>query len=259
MASIKYLCNIGLTIATTALLYSTSLAAPTNADTFTPAQQKSIEKIIHHYLVQHPEVLLEASIKLRENQGKQQEQQALQAVAKVKTALFDDPNSPTAGNPNGNEVLVEFFDYQCPHCKSMIEPIKKLIAKNKNLKVVFKDWPIFGGSSETAARAAIAADKQGKYLELHDALLKADNPLTDEKIMDLAKSVGCDLIQLQKDMNSAATDNVVKSNFKVAQALDLQGTPAFVLTNKTTNNYKFIPGQTTEENLQKLLDQLNKK
>lgn len=270
MANIKNSLRMIITaiIAVTSLCCNTGTAATSTKEAkihaietkkdFTNAQKKSIENIIHRYLLQHPEILLEASIKLREHQSQQENQQVLKSIRAVKTALFLDPKSPIAGNPEGTQLLVEFFDYQCPHCKTMLDPMKNLLAKNKNLKVIFKDWPIFGGASETAARAAIAANQQKKYLALHDALLKADNPLTEEKIMQLATSVGCDIPQLKKDMASETTDKIIKSNFKVAEKLNLQGTPAFVLGNSNNNDYTFIPGQTTEKNLQHLLNQLNK-
>lgn len=260
MVRIKSL--IMILLSTIALLISTScfaVAVPkevTKPAVFNATQQQAIEKIIREYLINNPEVLLEASIKLREKMKSQQQQSSMKAIEKNKQALFNDPNSPFAGNPNGNKILVEFFDYQCPHCKTMSNAIQNLLNKNKDLKVIFKDWPIFGGGSALAAKAAIAANQQGKYFSLHDALLRADNPITEEKIMQLAKDRGINIETLKKDMESPKTDAIIKANFELAKKLGLQGTPAFVLTNKRENIYKFIPGETTESNLQTLLDQL---
>ena len=82
------------------------------------------------------------------------------------------PTLPTAGNPDGNVVLVEFFDYQCSHCKEMQPVIDKVLSGNKNVKIIYKEFPIFGAASNYAAQMALAAAKQNKYLEFHNALFK---------------------------------------------------------------------------------------
>ncbi len=225
-------------------------------ESFSPEQVKSIEAIVHDYLVNNPEVLVEASNALRVKMEQEQESKAMVAIKENKATLFDDTNTPFAGNPQGTEVIVEFFDYQCPHCKEMKTAMENLLNKNPNLKIIFRDWPIFGGASLTAAKAALAAHKQGQYLAMHKALLDAENPLTDEKINDIAQSLGLDMALLKKDMEDPATMNQIKATFALSKELGLSGTPVFIIANQSKDNIKFLPGSTTQKKLQQLLNEL---
>jgi protein-disulfide isomerase len=235
------------------ILFTSASFAAQKPD-FNATQTKSIEKIIHHYLVNNPQILQEMVMKLRQDALKQQQNQTTKAAEKTKTELFQDTNSPIAGNPNGTKIMVEFFDYQCPHCKEMNTAIKNLMKKNPNLKVIFKEWPIFEGASKTAALAALAANQQGKYFALHEALLEANNPLAKDKILALAKSVGLNMPKLKQAMNSKKLQDEINANFALAKQLKLEGTPAFVITDKAETAFKFVPGATTQQDLQKLLN-----
>ena len=161
------------------------------------------------------------------------------------------------GNPNGTVTLVEFFDYQCGHCKEMNKIVQDTMGKNNKLRLVFKELPIFGPDSQFAAKAALASLKQGKYMEFHNALLSADNSLTQEKVFQVAQSVGLNVAQLKQDMDSAAIKQQLTDNFKLAQDLRLIGTPTFVLGNQSLTQFRFIPGATTQENLQSQIDQIS--
>ncbi len=226
------------------------------APVFTPEQQKALGSIIRNYLLENPEVLLQASAKLREKMQQQQTQQAMEAIQLNKAALFSNPTMPTYGNPNGTKLMVEFFDYQCPHCKSMGKVVSDLVMQNTDLKVIFMELPIFGGASELAAKTALAAQMQGKYMPLHTAMLAADNPLTEEKIYALAKAQGLDVGRLKNDMQSQGVATKLNAVRDLAEKLNLQGTPAFVLSNSGQTVFKFVPGEASAQNLQGLLNQL---
>jgi protein-disulfide isomerase len=232
--------------------------APASTATFTPGQVNNIEKIVHDYLVQHPEVLVEASKALQQKMQEKQQKEAVSVISKNAQELFNDPNSPVVGNPNGSVTIVEFFDYQCGHCKEMSKTMQDLLTANKNVKLVLKELPIFGGNSQIAAKAALASVKQGKFYAFHKAMLGASNPLNKDKIFDTAKSVGLNIDQLKKDMESPEVAAQVKANFKLAQTLHLAGTPAFILSNKANDQFKFVPGATSQQNLQQLIDTLGK-
>lgn len=237
-----------------------------NADTqsFTPDQQTQIQKIVHDYLVNNPQVLVEVANALQSQQLAQQNEQAMKALPANAKELFYDPNSPVAGNPNGNITVVEFFDYQCPHCKNVTPEINKLVSSDNNVRVVFKQLPIFGSNSEFAARAALAANQQGKYLELHNALMNAQGALSHEAVLTIASNVGLDIQKLQNAMSSQAITQELKVNFKLANAFNFPGTPAFVIAkvpvgNAANNaqppsNAYFIPGEASESDLQKYVN-----
>lgn len=225
---------------------------------FNTQQIEGIQKVIHNYLINHPEVLIEVSQVLQAKENAKTERQTKQAIEQNKDKLFSDSRSPTAGNPQGTVTLVEFFDYQCSHCKETQPVVAAIIDKNKNLKVVFKELPIFGGDSQYAAMAALASVKQGKFQAFHDALLKAENPLNKDKIMSVAKKVGIDTKQLTQDMDSSEIKKQVRDNFQLAQKLKLVGTPSFIIANKNANKFDFIPGQPSQSDLQQKIDSVSK-
>lgn len=228
-----------------------------------PAERAKIEEVVHQYLLAKPEVILEAMQVLQNRQFEQAKQavQKTQADApRFATPLFHQANDPIAGNPNGKITLVEFFDYQCPHCIDMATILDAAIKANPEVRVVYKEWPIRGPMSEFASRAALAANKQGKYIEMHHAILGANQPLTQDSILQIAKTLGLNVDQLQKDMADTSIDNQLKANMKLAQDLKLFGTPAFFvgLTNAKNGNITYVPGELTQAQLQDLIDKAGK-
>lgn len=225
---------------------------------FTPDQVKQIEKITHDYLVKNPQVLVEASKTLQEQQMQEAQKTASSAIAKNAKDIFNNPDSPVVGNPNGDVTLVEFMDYQCAHCKEMNSIVNDLLRSDSNLRVVFKELPIFGPTSQYAAKIALAAKKQGKFMEIHDAFMKDQNPLTKDEVLKIAKGLGLNVEQLDKDATSAEFDQQIKDNYKLANELALMGTPAFVISNRNGKNSIFIPGATSKENMRDAIEQARK-
>ncbi|MCX7126078.1 MAG: DsbA family protein [Gammaproteobacteria bacterium] len=233
-------------------LSNIAIAADTKAPAqFTPAQVVQLHQVIHDYLVNDPQVLVEASQALQAQQEKKMEAGAMTAISANKSALFDDALSPTLGNKTAPATVVEFFDYQCGHCREMAPQIEKLISQDKNLHVVFKELPIFGGMSALAAKAALAANMQpGKYYAFHDALFASQGPLTEASIMAIAQTTGLNVVTLKKDMNSPEVSKEIRANFQLAQELKVMGTPTFVISNAAHTKFAYIPGATTLEDLQ---------
>ncbi|MCX7120362.1 MAG: DsbA family protein [Gammaproteobacteria bacterium] len=239
-------CIAALTLAAINAAY----AAPATTS-FTPAQVNQLHTIIHDYLVANPQVLVEASKVLQAQQEKKMEASAMTGISANKVALFNNSESPSMGAKNSPATVVEFFDYQCGHCREMEPFIEKLIAQDKNVRVIFKELPIFGGMSTDAAKAALAANMQpGKYYMFHNLLLTSAGGLTKDKIMDLAQKAGLDMSTLKKDMASPVVDKQIRDNFQLAQALKIMGTPTFVITNKAETKFAYIPGATTLADLQ---------
>lgn len=225
---------------------------------FNPAQTKEIEQIVHDYLVKNPQVLIEASQALQQQQMAQMQKTASKAITANIKDLFNNPASPVIGNPNGDVTVVEFMDYQCPHCKEMSPVLDTLVKGDSNLRVVFKELPIFGPTSEFAAKAALASQKQGKYAAFHVALMKDQNPLAKDEVLKIAKEVGLDIDKLSKDVSDPVIDQQLKDNYKLAQQLGLVGTPAFVIANRQGTNTAFIPGSTSQQGLQQAIAQVRK-
>jgi protein-disulfide isomerase len=245
-------------------LISSVIGAPVMAaDALTAPQKKEVEQVVHDYLVNNPEVLVEVSQALQQKQQQSMQEQATSAISKNAPQLFSEKLAVN-GNPNGSVTMVEFFDYQCIHCKKMKPIVNELVKKDKNLRVIYKEFPIFGKNSEVASKAALAAAMQGKYMAMHNALLTQEKKLDEASIMAAAKSAGLDMSKLKKDMNSDTVKQALDANRKLAESMNLMGTPAFIVAStpkgKFNANIKpaFIPGAASEEALQSLISKAGK-
>ena len=245
----------------TSLVSPAVMAADATTTTTPPmsdAQKKDIEKVVHDYLVSNPEVLLEASQALQQKQQQNMQQQAQSAIQENAAQLFQGKLT-TTGNPKGNVTVVEFFDYQCIHCKKMSPTIESLVKKDSDLRVIYKEFPIFGKSSEMASRVALAAGMQGKYQAMHDALFKIEKRIDNKLVMESAKSIGLDMAKLKTDMDSKEVTAILDDNRQLAEKLHLMGTPAFIVASTPNGQLKagtepsFIPGAASEESLQELI------
>jgi protein-disulfide isomerase len=154
-------------------------------------------------------------------------------IAALGDALYAGPGAVVQGNPQGDATLVEFFDYRCPYCKRGWQTIKRLIEEDPNLRVVFRQFPIKDAPGETisydAARAALAAARQGKYLAFHDAVFANPTVLTKERVMEIAAKVGLDMDRLKKDMADPAIAQGIEESMMMAATLRLTGTPSYVV------------------------------
>ena len=216
-------------------------AAPMSGD------QVALGKAIREYLIANPEVLVEAMQELERKQDSQQNTAAQKAIQENRAQLVSDPDSPIAGNPNGDVTIVEFSDYQCPYCKRAHPAVKSVIANDGKVKLVFKDLPILGEASRIAALAALASRAQHKHLAFHDALMEFNGKLDRDKIMQIASSVGIDVAQLQKDMEDPKLKEIIDHNMALASALGVRGTPAFVIGDQ------FVPGAVDADTLKQLI------
>jgi protein-disulfide isomerase len=198
----------------------------------TPEQKAQFEKLIHDYLVAHPEVIKEAidAWQAKAEAGKADAQ--TQAVAANKDALFNDPGTPVAGNPMGDVTVVEFFDYHCPYCKAVAGPMQQLLKEDKGVRLVLKEFPILGEDSVLAAHAALAAVGQGKYWEFHQGLMEHRGPFDMDVIKTIAAKVGMDPAKLEADMGAKQIEPLISANHKLARSLDVSATPTFVIGDK---------------------------
>jgi protein-disulfide isomerase len=237
-------------------------ASQSSSSNVSPAEKAKIESVVHDYLLKNPQVIVEVLQILQRKQYEQAEQtmkKTQQTANQYVSPLFHQASDPVAGNPKGKVTVVEFFDYQCPHCVSMTPVMDAIIKANPDVRVVYKEFPIRGPVSEVAARAALAANMQGKYTVFSHALLAASQPLTQESILDIAKKVGLNVDKLKSDMNSDTVNKQLKENTKLAQDLKLFGTPAFFIgKTNNTSEVNYVPGQMDQAQLQAAIDTASK-
>ncbi|MEW5728775.1 MAG: DsbA family protein [Pseudomonadota bacterium] len=221
------------TVAAAAIVSATLLtahpAAAQKDQALTPDQAEAVRKVVREYLMEHPEVISEAIEALREKMRAQAEADAKQAVKAHKDDLFNAKDDPNAGNPKGDVVLVEFFDYNCGYCKVVMDTMMEAAKADGKVRIVFKEFPILAEESAVAARVALAAKKQGKYDEVHRAFMKYRGKLDEKAIFRLAGEAGANVDQLRKEMMAPEIDQQIKKNIELAHALDISSTPTFVI------------------------------
>lgn len=165
----------------------------------------------------------------------------------LRQALERDPNAPVLGNPEGDITLTEFFDYNCPFCKKMVGTIQQLISSDPQLRVVYREWPVFGEGSVFAARASLASLDQGKYWPFHAALMGMKGRAVEATVIRAAREVGLDEARLRKDMQAARIDEHIETSFALAEHMGLVGTPTFIAGDE---------GQFGELSLQEMRDMI---
>jgi protein-disulfide isomerase len=232
------------------------LAAKANHDRlFNKMQKEEIQSIVHDYLLTNPEVLIEASRSLHEKQQKEMLAKVQAEIPKYSDTIFKSATSPVIGNPKANVYVVEFLDYACGHCRRMHKVIRELLESDKSVKVILKEFPIFGGASDYAARMALAANKHGKYARFHRELLEAEPPLDEDKIDSISKKLKLDLSKMKKVANSEEVANEMKNTLELARNLGIMGTPAFIVARKVGSDFKsfFVPGSVKIDELKSLV------
>jgi protein-disulfide isomerase len=216
-----------------AALLAVAVPQAVRAQDFSPAQRRSIETIVHDYLIAHPEVLQEAMAELEKRQTAAELEKHKAAVKQHAQALYSSPRQVTLGNPNGNVTFVEFFDYNCGYCKRAMSDMLTLLKDDPHLKVVLKEFPVLGPGSVEAAEVAVAVrmqDKTGKkYLEFHTKLLGGRGQADRARALAVAREVGLDMDRLEKDLASPEVKATLQEVFKLADALGLNGTPSYVI------------------------------
>jgi len=199
------------------------------AEPFSPEQKKAIEGIIKDYLLNNPEVMLEVQTALESRMEELQAKRLQVAIQSKAGEIFRSPDAPVAGNPKGDVTVVEFFDYNCGYCKRAFGDIAKLLEKDKSIKLVLKELPILSKGSEEGTRVALAAKAQGKYWEVHRALLTMRGQVGEQAALAVAEKLGLDMTKLKADMKSDAVTQEITRVRDLAQAMGIQGTPHFLV------------------------------
>ncbi len=193
------------------------------------AVTRVLEALMEDYLVRNPEVVIRALEEWERLREEREADAARQAIARFDDDIHRDPETPWGGDPKGEIVIVEFFDYQCGYCRLSAPGLFAVRDTVSSVKVIYKEFPILGEDSVRAARAALAAREQGLYEAYHRALMLEWEDYSEAGLMALAQSVGLDTGRLSADMNDPAIDAYLERTHQLASAIGINGTPAFII------------------------------
>jgi protein-disulfide isomerase len=218
------------------------LSVSTRADQFTPVQRAEIVQILRDALKQDPSILRDAVNAMQADETDRQHA----ALSAAKDALID-PADPVGGNPKGDVTIVEFFDTRCPYCRKLEPTMAQVLAIDHGVRLVYKDLPILGPASVLGSKALLAAQKQGGYEKLREAIMAAPPQTTKEMIRDAAQQLGLDWKRLEHDMGDPAIQARIDANLRLAQSVGIEGTPALVIGGE------LIPGAVETADLTKAI------
>lgn len=190
--------------------------------------KQTVEQIARDYILEHPDVLMESLRRFQENTKAAEVQKNKQMISARKAELRADSLTPAAGNPASDVTLTVFFDYRCGYCKKVTSELLPLTEANSRVRVVFKEFPILGPESMAAARAAMAAARQGAYLEFHKALMNSGGALSADSLEEIARNLQLDVPRWKADIASPEIEKAIQANHQLASAIGVQATPTFV-------------------------------
>ncbi len=222
-----------------ASMLMTLVPTAANADvksSFTKEQKAELEVMFGQFINDNAALMMESVRQHQIDQEKKAKQTAQESLAEY-LPLFANKDLPMMGNPDGDITIVEFFDYNCGYCKKAFSDLMKLVEEDKNVRVVLQDLPILSPSSQKMSELSLAAQKQGKYFELHKALMEYRGSQSDEAFLKLAGDIGLDVEQLKKDASSDEVRGGVTLIKQMAAALGVRGTPGFIIGDQIFPGY----------------------
>lgn len=226
-------------------LLAVPAVAETAAPSMTEAERQAFRAEVRAYLLEHPEVLMEAIGVLEERQNAAAQAGDAALIATNHAAIFDDAASWSGGNPDGDVTVVEFMDYRCGYCRKAFEEVETLVNGDGNIRFVVKEFPILGEDSELASRFAIATLQlagDDAYKVAHDRLMTMRGNLTAETLDRLAGELGLDAAAIRARMDTAEVSSVIARNRALAEALKIDGTPTFVIDGVMLRGYLPLDG-----------------
>jgi len=217
-----------------------ALAAPLHAQDMTDAQRAAFQAEVRAYLLQNPEVIIEAMSVLREREDAAEGAEDLALVAANKAALFDDAGSWVGGNPDGDITIVEFTDYRCGYCRKAFAEIEELIKSDGNIRFIVKEFPILGDASLNSAQFALAVLQlhgPDAYKSAHDGLITLRGEPDSATLSALAKDMGLDAAPILARMSGPEVAAQINANYALAQNMKISGTPTFVVGDQLLRGY----------------------
>ena len=225
------------------------LAQEKKSDDFSESEMATIKQLALEALLENPEILREASRILQAREEQQRNDNVSNLIREYSSELTNTEDTVVIGNPTGDITIVEFFDYNCPYCKTAAKDLQNLIKADENIKFIPREWPILNNNSVIAAKAALASIAQGKYKEYHWRLMK-EGSLTETKIFEIAKNLKIDIASLKKDMESEFVINHIAKSTALARRIGFSGTPLFIIEGK------FFPGFVPLEELELIISDI---
>ena len=211
---------------------------------FSGEQKTAIEEIVREYLLANPEIFLEIQAELEKRMAKAEEERIKTSIGENAEFLYRRKDAPMAGDPDGDVTVVEWFDYNCGYCKRSYKQIASLIEKDPKVRVVFLEYPILSKGSEEASRVALAARRQGKYWDMHGALLQHRGRADMAAALKIAEKLGLDMERLKKDAEGEEVKAEIKRVSELAQKMGINGTPHFLVGDRSIAG---APGNLLEE------------
>ena len=213
--------------------------------TMSEAERTAFGEEIRAYLLENPEVIMEAVAALERKQAAEQVAEDATLIATNHDAIYDDGVSYVDGNPDGDVTFVEFVDYKCTYCRKAFPEVKALLQQDGNIRIVYKEFPILGPDSLLASRFAISAKLIGgdaAYGPLHDALMTMRGNLTEETLVAQADALGLDGAAILAGISDPQVDKIIGDNHALAGRLNVNGTPGFVIGEQIIRGYVPLDG-----------------
>lgn len=224
-----------------AVAFAAALASATAAQQTmsTPSVDPEFGEKVRAYLLQNPEVLIEALDILEARRRDQQAQADADLIASQADELYNDGASHVFGDPDGDVTIVEFADYRCGYCKAAHPQVAELLESDGDIRLILKEFPILGPESTLAARAALAGRRidPERYADYHDAMMGWRGALDEDAIFALAKRVGYDEAALREEMEDPAIAEHIRDTYALARALGVEGTPSFVIGDRVVRGF----------------------
>jgi protein-disulfide isomerase len=214
------------------VLWPAANAAHAQSPIFSDAQKAALREVIKEYLLQNPEVIQEAMVELEKRQKEGENQARLKIIQDKTSPLFTAKHNTPYGNPKGDVTIVEFFDYNCGFCRRGVADLQKLIAEDKNVRIITKDFPVLGQESVESATVAVALKQQfsaDKMWAFHQKLFTVRGKIGKQQALDAARELSADMTRLSKDMENPIVRSAIEENVQLADALGVTGTPSYIV------------------------------
>ncbi|AXX98270.1 DsbA family protein [Profundibacter amoris] len=218
----------------------TAPASATDLMDMTDSERDVFRAEVRAYLMENPEVLLEAINVLEQRQATEEAVNDATLLLNNADEIFNDGVSYVGGNPDGDVTVVEFSDYRCPYCKRAHKEVAQLLAQDGNIRFIYKEFPILGPDSLTAAQFAVAVllkDGPEKYRAVNDALMEMRGDPSEAALTAIANEQGLDAGALLEGMKSSEVTQIIQANRALGQRLKISGTPTFIIGDQILRGY----------------------